>query len=199
MKQLFKLKNYTFFSLLKLVMDSIYTRLWFAGSRIIRRPFYVKGLRHIDFGKNLTTGVGCRIEAFPEENKTCLTFGQNVEINDYVHIGAIESVKIGNNVLIASKVFISDHNHGCYTGDSPDHPHTPPKERKLYSRPVVIEDNVWLGEFVAVLPGVTIGSGSIVGTMSVVTRDVPPYCIAAGVPAKVIKKFDFARNEWIKV
>jgi len=122
------------------------------------------------------------------------------EINDYVHIGAINSVTIGNNVLIASKVFISDHNHGFYGIDGKhDHPDTIPKDRELSCAPVVIGDNVWIGEFVSVLPGVTIGDGSIIGSMSVVTKNIPPYSIAIGSPAKVIKQFDATTKTWLRI
>ena len=107
-----------------------------------------------------------------------LKFGNNVQINDYVHIGAVENITIGNNVLIASKVFITDHNHGCYNGEIQDTPDSIVMKRKIYSNPVFIEDNVWLGEFVCILPGVKIGKNSIIGSMSVVTKNIPENSIA---------------------
>ncbi len=58
------------------------------------------------------------------------------------------------------------------------------------SKRVVIEDNVWIGEYSAIMKGVTIGKGSIVGCHSVVTHDVPPHCIVAGNPAKVVKRLE---------
>ena len=64
------------------------------------------------------------------------------------------------------------------------------------SAPITIGDNVHLGEYVVILKGVTIGSGSVIGAGSVVTRSIPAGCIAAGNPAKVIRKFDFAKNKW---
>jgi len=64
---------------------------------------------------------------------------------------------------------------------------------------VVMEDDVWLGEFVSVLAGVRIGKGSIIGTMSTVSRDIPPYSIAVGSPARVIKQFNFASGMWEKI
>lgn len=128
-----------------------------------------------------------------------IQIGSDVAINDYVHIGAIESVSIGNRVLIASKVFISDHDHGSYgRGGVHSDPRITPSERPLSSSPVVIEDDVWIGEFVSVLAGVRIGKGSVIGTMSTVSRDIPPYCIAVGSPAKVIKRFNFATGIWEK-
>jgi lipopolysaccharide O-acetyltransferase len=111
----------------------------------------------------------------------------------------MEKVKIGNNVLIASKVFISDHSHGRYDGIDQDSPDTIPKDRKLFCKPVIIEDNVWIGEFVSILPGVTIGKGSIIGTMSVVNKSIDAYSIAVGCPARVIKRYDFDQKKWIRI
>ncbi len=123
--------------------------------------------------------------------------GSDVSLNDYVHIAAIESVSIGDRVLIASKVFITDHDHGGYgRGGIHSDPRVPPAKRHLSAAPVVIGDDVWLGEFVSVLPGVQIGKGTIIGTMSTVTRDIPPYSIAVGSPARVIKQFNFANGMW---
>jgi len=129
-----------------------------------------------------------------------IRIGADVAMNDYVHIGAVESVIIGDRVLIASKVFISDHDHGGYgKGGIHSDPRVAPRERKLTASPVVIEDDVWLGEFVSVLAGVRIGKGSVIGTMSTVTRDIPPYSVAVGSPARVIKQFNFATGMWEQV
>ena len=130
------------------------------------------------------------------KEKYLLEIGENVEINDDVHIGATEKIIIGDNVLIASKVYISDHNHGSYKGEEQDSPMSIPKKRKIYSSPIKIEKNVWIGEFVSILQGVTIGEGAIIGTMSVVTKDIPPYTIAVGSPAKPIKKYNFKTKKW---
>jgi carbonic anhydrase/acetyltransferase-like protein (isoleucine patch superfamily) len=122
----------------------------------------------MEVGKGFTTGVGCRLEAYPEGMSKTLFIGRDFQMNDYVHITAMESVKIGNNVLFASKIYISDCSHGSYSGDFNDSsPLEIPKDRKMFSKPVVIGDNVWLGEFVSVLPGVSIGKGSIVGANGV--------------------------------
>jgi lipopolysaccharide O-acetyltransferase len=126
-----------------------------------------------------------------------IQFGRDVRISDSVHIGAIESVLIGDRVLIASNVFISDHNHGAYgKGAIHSGPDVAPFARAKYSLPIIIEDDVWLGEFVSVLPGVRIGRGSIIGTMTTVTHDIPPYSIAVGSPARVIKKYNAESAQW---
>ena len=74
-----------------------------------------------------------------------------------------------------------------------------PKERKIYSSPIKIEKNVWIGELCCILQGVTIGEGSIIGAMSVVTKDIPPYTIAVGSPAKLIKRYNFENKKWDKI
>lgn len=195
------LSTYGFLGTIQLVFFKLRTKLISKNARIIRFPFRVRGRKFIKIGKGFTTGFNCRLDAFNFHKKPTplITIGNNVEINDDVHIAAIDKVEIHDNVLIASKVFISDHNHGNYSGEQSDSPVTSPKERPLYSRPVKIEKNVWIGEFVSVLPGVTIGRGTIIGTMSVVTKDIPPYSIAVGSPAKVIKNFDFNKNKWVSV
>jgi lipopolysaccharide O-acetyltransferase len=200
------LKKYGLYGSIRLLIDVLNTKLFFSGSRIIRRPYYIRGKSFIKFNKGFTTGVGMRLDAFKETsskniNEFLIEFGEDVQINDYVHIAAIESVKIGNNVLIASKVFITDHNHGNY-GDAPE-PHSDPFEapekRQLLTNPVIIEDNVWIGESVTILPGVIIKQGSIIGAMSVVTKTIPPNSIAVGAPAKVIKSYNFQTKKWENV
>jgi len=167
--------------------------------RLVRAPFYIRGNRFIKWGSNFTSGVNLRIDADPliSSKRECVVFiGNNVQVNDYVHIGAVEKVVIGDNVLIASKVYISDHNHGNYKGANQCSPDSLPSKRPIVSKPVFIEDNVWIGEQVSVLSGVTIGKGSIIGANSVVSKNIPAGCIAMGVPAKVIKKFNINDNQW---
>jgi acetyltransferase-like isoleucine patch superfamily enzyme len=194
------LERYGFLGSLKLGISLIYTKLFFKQARLIRLPFDIRNKKFIQIGKKFTSGVGCRIEAYPENKEKVVFIGDNVQINDYVHISGMKGVRLGDNVLIASKVFISDLNHGNYSDEGLiDSPHTPPSERKLYAKPIIIEDNVWLGEFVSVLSGVTIGKGSIVGANSVVSRSLPPYVIAVGTPARVVKKYNFDTKKWEKV
>ncbi|MWB94490.1 acetyltransferase [Flavobacterium sp. GA093] len=195
------ISRYGFIGCLKLLMSLIYTKLAFRQARLIRLPFDIRNKKAIKIGENFTSGFGCRIEAYPKKNDSSqiLLFGKNVEINDYVHIAAGEKIIIGDNVLIASKVFISDINHGNYSGKDCDSPLSLPNSRKLSTNPVVISDNVWIGEGVCVMAGVTIGIGCVIGSLSVVTKSIPDYSIAVGSPAKVIKKFDFEQNEWISI
>lgn len=194
-------KRYGIIGCLKLFISLIFTKIFYPKSRLIRLPFDIRNAHLIFLGKNLTTGFACRFEAHGVHQgiEKCLIFGNNVQLNDYVHIAAGEQIVIGDNVLIASRVFISDLNHGSYSGDFQDSPLTLPNSRKLSTQPVHIEDNVWIGEGVCILPGVTIGKGSIIGAMSVVTKSVPDYSIAVGVPAKVVKIYDFTQEKWLSV
>lgn len=192
------IKNkYTLIQQFRLAYCVFRTKLICSKARIIRFPCDIRNGKYIDFGIRLTTGVGCRLEAYSGDGDKCLIFGSDVQINDYVHICAMESVSIGNGVLMASHIYISDNSHGCYKGGEQDsHPDVAPINRTYYTRPVRIEDHVWLAEHVVVMPGVTIGKGSIVGSNSVVTKDIPPYTIAVGQPARLIKKFNFETKTW---
>ena len=193
------MRDYDFFGFLILLLNYIKTKLFFPGARIVRGGFRIRGRKGIDLGVGLTTGVGCRVECFSKTQGIAIRFGGNLQINDYVHIAAIEKVSIGNDVLIASRVFISDHNHGDYFAELGSDPVEPPVKRPLSSAPVIIGDNVWLGEGVCVLPGVEIGSGSIIGANAVVTKNIPANVIAVGIPAKPIKKFNSLTKTWQKL
>ena len=193
------LKTYGVFGVLQLLIFKIRTKFVFANARIIRFPIRIRGRNHIKVGKGFTTGFNCRIDAYSSHNnKKIISIGENVQINDYVHIAATEGVIIENDVLIASKVFISDHNHGKYSGSDCDTPDSAPIKRKLISNTVIIKKNVWIGEFVTILPGVTIGEGSIIGSMSVVNKNIPAGSIAVGSPAKVVKVFNDEKKIWEK-
>lgn len=164
----------------------------------------IRGLRHITIGRGFSAGLDFKLEALrsygDQRFEPRVTIGDNVVIHDFVHIGAIHHVEIGNNVLMASKIYISDHNHGFYAGAEQSDPEEPPEQRTLDgTREVIIGDNVWIGEFVSVLPGARIGRGSIIGANSVVTGEIPPHSIAVGTPARVIKRWDPELRQWVPV
>ena len=127
-------------------------------------------------------------------------FGEDCQINDYVHIVAMENISIGNNVLMASHVFISDNSHGSYKCDFRDSdPRIPPTERAYATSPIKIGNNVWIGEGVMIMPGVTIGDGCVIGAHSIVSKSIPNNSIAVGTPAKVVKQYNFNTKHWEKV
>ena len=193
------LKNYGLISIIYLVLTKIFTVLTFRKARLIRYPIIIRGKAQINVGYGFTTGKYCRIETFNNglnHKKDIISIGQNVQINDMVHISGIKSINIGNNTLIASRVYISDHDHGSYEGSDQSDPEIIPIKRELFAEPIVIKDNVWIGENVSILKGVCIGLSSIIGANSVVTKDIPDYCIAVGSPARVVKTYCFKTKKW---
>lgn len=192
------MEHYGFWGCIRLIIEVIFTKIRFRNAKIIRTPFECRGKKFLKIGRGFTTGRYCRLEAHGPEGKNII-IGERCQINDSVHIAAADSIVIGDDVLIASRVFITDLNHGNYSGEEHSHPDSISRERTLHTKPVVIGSNVWLGEGVVVLPGVTIGKSSIIGANSVVSRDIPANSIAVGNPARVIKQFDFQRGQWVAV
>ena len=131
-------------------------------------PFYCDYLQHISIGTNVIININC---TFVDCNK----------------------ITIGNNVLIASNVQIYTTTHPVNISDrlldnwSYNNPHA---FFNTYSLPVTIEDNVWIGGGVIILPGVTIGKNSVIGAGSVVNKSIPPNSLAVGNPCKVIRKIN---------
>lgn len=156
---------------------------------LIYKPLSLKGLKYMSIGNNFKLGYFSKLEAWDIHNKNHfrpeVIIGDNVSFGNNCHIGIINYLEIQSNVLIGSNVLIIDHNHGIYDGSDI---HIYPNERILYSKgPIIIKENVWIGENVSILPGVTIGRNSIIAAGSVVTKNVPDNTIFAGNPAKIIK------------
>jgi acetyltransferase-like isoleucine patch superfamily enzyme len=105
----------------------------------------------------------------------------------------IGPVTMGNNIILAQHVVLSGLNH-IYEDVS-----RPIADQNVRTAPIVVEDDCWIAANVVITAGVTIGKHSIVAAGSVVTKDVPPFSIAAGNPAKVIKRYDEASGAWIRV
>lgn len=174
---------------------------WYLGSKGVRvgKNVIVKGrprilrfsgtirigdnvtLRSRDYGYHSSLYGPTRIMTDTNEN-ALIEIGDNTRING-ASIHATERISIGRNCLVAANVTILDNDgHGLL-----------PCERVLVnpvSKPVIIEDNVWIGINAIILKGVRIGKNSVVGAGSVVTRDIPPDCVAMGNPAQVVKTFE---------
>ncbi|MDR7208958.1 acyltransferase [Flavobacterium piscis] len=156
----------------------------------IKKDYSIYNPQYIEIGDDFKALERFRIEAidnFGDQTFTpTIKIGNNVNFNTDMHIGCINSIIIGDNCLFASRIFISDHNHGETTKEMLQ---WFPMKRPLLSKgPIVIKNNVWVGEGVAIMPNVTIGENCIIAANAVVTKDVPPNCIAAGVPAEIIKE-----------
>jgi len=110
-----------------------------------------------------------------------VTIGAKTVIGGGTTINSYLDVSIGEGVLIADDVHITDFDHRTGRLDAPI------KDQGIVTAPVRIGDDVWLGRGVTVLRGVDIGRGSVIGAHAVVTRDVPPYSVAVGVPARIVR------------
>lgn len=137
---------------------------------------------HCEIDKHTVLTVFPQGDARPE-----IRIGNGCHIGAHAHLTAISGITIGDNLLTGTNVIITDNAHGAT--DSMEALQTAPAERPLLSKgEVVIGDNVWLANNVCVLPGVKIGDGVVVAANSCVTHDIPPHCIVAGCPAKIIKQ-----------
>jgi lipopolysaccharide O-acetyltransferase len=171
-----------------------------SGRFYIRSNSFVMGFKMITLGKKFAANRFLRIEAIGNNSKIKLKIGDFVSVGESVHIAAINYVEIKNNVLIGSRVLITDHNHGSYSGNNQSSPLEIPTKRLLFSSgPVIIHENVWLGDGVVILPNVEIGFGTIVAANSVVTKSLPPYSIAGGIPCRVFKTYNQNLGVWENV
>lgn len=165
------------------------------GERLlIIPPISLVGGKYISIGNRFCLGKNGTLTAWDRHVddvfRPKIIIGNNVSIGTESHITAINSIKIGNNVLTGKKVTITDNAHGKADSEAFS---LPPAVRHLYSPgPVIIEDGVWLGDKVSILPNVVIGRNSIIGANSVVTKNIPPNCVACGNPAKVVKTVAFS-------
>lgn len=135
------------------------------------RHWFLKRACQMRIGQGTSIHMGCFITG------THIEIGEHSVINRGVYLDGRAGVRIGNNVNVSHQVLIQSLSH------DPQSPHF-----NCEVKPVTIEDYVWLGARALILPGVTIGEGAVVGAGAVVSKDVPPYSIVVGNPARVIKQ-----------
>jgi len=165
---------------------------------LIGKKFITKNPQYIKCGENVVIGDNSKLLCWDSyqgqrnEKEPEIRIGNNFNATRGLTIQAVNKVTIGNNVLIASDVFIIDYNHGIN-----------PLLESYLNQPlgpcgggVLIDDGVWIGNNAVILPDVHIGEKSIIGAGAIVTRDIPAYSIAVGNPAKVIKKYNFEQGNW---
>lgn len=175
----------------------------------IREPLSVRAPERITFGDDVHIGPYSILKVITKTGSLMkhplnihveqafdpkITIGSRVSATGSLHLAAHDHIAIEDDVMIASNVFISDAQH-CF-----EHANVPYKYQGMFRiSPVFIKRGSWIGQNVVIMPGVTIGELSIVGANSVVTRSIPPRCIAVGQPARVIKRWDEGTQRWLAV
>jgi acetyltransferase-like isoleucine patch superfamily enzyme len=173
-----------------LAVNYLLTRLLYHKARLIRFPFYCRGRAFMRLGAGLTLGRSCRFDAWTlggepsYDDRFKIIIEDNVQIGDRAQIAVAHRLRIGSNTLIASNVFITDHDHGIATTGSISQN---PINRELSFSTVSIGKSCWIGQNACILKGVLLGDNCIVAAGAVVTRSFPAFSVIGGVPAKLLK------------
>lgn len=188
--------------LLTLVWRKI-ARLWFAFSHrksfkklgqdaFIAHPFRIDGAESIEVGDRAVLQRGGWLYCVGiEGNPASLKIGRECVFGYNNHITSVRDVVIGDFVLTANNVYISDNLHE-YEDVSRPIIHQPVR----YKKSVSIGDGCWIGENVSII-GASIGKNCVIGANAVVTHDIPDYSVAVGIPAVVIRQFDAQLQQWV--
>ncbi len=157
----------------------------FGEKTTIVPPVRLQCIERIKIGNRVFIGPNSWLQTLPDgDNKSpAISIGDRTSIVGFSVISAVRQVTIEDDVLIARNLYISDHMHKYTNNELPIHAQGIDK-----IKPVLIRRGAWIGQNVVICPGVTIGIGSVIGANSVVNKDVPDYCVAAGSPAKVVKQ-----------
>lgn len=171
----------------------LYTKVRWPNARMIRLPIYARTKKNIQYKSGFTVGYGCKLAAQKDSH---IIIGKDVTFGDYVQIQSSNEIRIGDNVLLASRIYVGDSNHGIYSGANQTSPDIPPNERPLNRGKVIIGDNVWVGNGVTIVGNIEIGNGVIIGANSVVLHSLDENSIYAGNPAKKIKQWNPDKGIW---
>ncbi len=154
-------------------------------------PLRIVGCANIELGDNVTVHYGAYIAVLRGSSQSPrLGIGCGSMIGNHAHIIVTKKVQIGAHVLVADRVYIADNRHGY------ENPSIPVIDHDIVQLSEVrIGDGTWIGENVCII-GSSIGKHCVIGANSVVTRDVPDYCIAVGAPAVVVKRFCSSTKSW---
>lgn len=189
---------------LKLKTSSLFRKIKPYGiiipkSSFFEKPNLVIGGGNMHIGESCTIGHSAWLAAYENYRGQCfkpkLIIGNNVKIGNFVCITCIDEITVEDGCLFSEYVYISDHYHGYDPIDNIE-----PAKQPLFSKGKVrIGCNTFVGYRVTILSGVTIGKNCVIGAHSVVTKSFPDYSMVAGVPAKIIKRYDFERRDWISI
>lgn len=194
-------RKITFSGLVHRIMAELYMlanrRSFRSAGRNIRiySPLKIQDKKYISLHDHVTVEYKSWLMACPltGEPDCLLEIGENSVLGHFNHIVATKKVRIGKNVLTADKVYIADNLHTY------ENIHEPVIRQPIKQiGEVEIGDGSWLGEHVCVI-GAKIGKHCVIGANSVVTKDIPDFSVAVGSPAKVIKRYNPASEQWEKV
>ena len=163
------------------------------GSTIMKPFLQLSGCKSIKVGSNTTILSNARLAVFGNSNKINIVIGDNCYIGfGFSALASADAIiDIGDNVLFASNVLVTNENHGIDPESN-----VPYMDQKLSAKDVKIGNGCWIGEKVCILPGVSIGEKCIIGAGSIVTKTIPSYSIAAGNPARILKQYNFKTKRW---
>lgn len=165
-------------------------------SDVINNPILLTP-QFIELGENVLIGYHARIEGVTNWlGKTftpTIKFESGASAQQNLHLTCANSVIIGKNTAIAANVTITDIHHPYIDVN------VPIEQQMIEVKEVVVGEDCKIYNNAVILPGVHIGKHVTIGANSVVTKDIPDYCVVAGSPSKIIRKYDFLSNSWIKV
>lgn len=133
------------------------------------------------------------VDMYTHRPESKIVFGEKTEIGNHSTISAYNEIIFGDSVLTGPHVFISDHNHNY------DDPNIPVCEQGVKIKSgarIIVDSGTWIGTNAVIVGNVHIGKNCVIGANSVVLRDIPDYSVAAGIPAKVVKKYNFVLGKW---
>lgn len=173
----------------------IYKRRFFhiGSGSILFKPMQLDNTKAISIADGVFIAEGAWLMGSNDSAIRTLRISEGTVIGHYSHIVGLFNVCIEKNVLMADRIFISDCTHEYEMIDSPIG-----KQPIKAIKPVTIGEGSWLGENVCVC-GANVGKHCVIAANSVVTKDIPDYCVAAGSPARIVKTYNFLTKKWEKV
>lgn len=166
-------------------------------SAYIKRPYAIAGGQYITVGEDVSIDAYAKLNCFDhyagENYHPSVEIGDRVWSNRFLTILSAGKLRIGHDTFIGSHVLITNENHGIVPGEISY------GLQALTTSPVEIGHHCWIGDHSVILPGVTIGEYCVIGAGSVVTKSIPPFCIAVGNPARIVKHWSENEQCWVKV
>ena len=162
---------------------------------MIQRSVSINKPKQVSFGKFVRIDRGSSFFLNKISEKTPkIIIGNSVLIGPYCTLGCSNEIIIEDNVMLGPHVHITDRNHTFEDVTLPIN-----KQPAISMGPVIIKSGSWLGYGCQIMPNVTVGKHCVVGAGAIVTRDIPNYSVVVGMPARIIKKYNFETSQWEKI